>query len=343
MKFLHQEMGFDVLAFESGLYDCHRAWQSFQDGTDPLDAARQGVFGIWTQSAQTRNLWEYLSSYSNSAKPLELAGFDCQFTGSASREHLIDDLDDLASKLCMPTENDDWIAFRRLVQDAVDGKSESKIVNRSVVTIDLLLEKLDQPTDRLSDYQRMFWRQLIRSTSEYLSRPKPTNGSSIGEQINLRDELMAKNLLWLSEKAYPKRKIIVWAASFHIARNVNALNPLSQEINYADTMPMGQHVFESLKEKAYSIGFTAYEGNFGTWFGHPAPIEPAPSGTLERLCYESDLTNALIPFRGTNSAPFATTPMWSRPLGYAWMNARWQNHFDAMLFNRTMTPSAKRP
>jgi erythromycin esterase len=27
IKFLHQEMGFDVLAFESGFYDCRNAWR----------------------------------------------------------------------------------------------------------------------------------------------------------------------------------------------------------------------------------------------------------------------------------------------------------------------------
>ena len=96
IKFLHQEMGFDVLAFESGLYDCRRAWQAFEDGESSQAAAAQGVFAIWTQSKQTEELWKYLGSQANSESPLELCGFDCQFTASASREDLLEDLEDLS-------------------------------------------------------------------------------------------------------------------------------------------------------------------------------------------------------------------------------------------------------
>ena len=51
IKFLHQEKGFDGLAFESGLFDCHRAWQFYQSDHDPFDSALQGVFGSWTGSS----------------------------------------------------------------------------------------------------------------------------------------------------------------------------------------------------------------------------------------------------------------------------------------------------
>ncbi len=61
IKFLHQEMGFDVLAFESGLYDCHKAWQAYQAGVTPLQAFSQSVFAIWSQSAQVVPIVNYLA------------------------------------------------------------------------------------------------------------------------------------------------------------------------------------------------------------------------------------------------------------------------------------------
>src|SRR5262249_28557288 len=49
IKFLHQKCGFDVLAFESGLYDCRKAWELLREGKMPAhDAIAQGIFGIWT-------------------------------------------------------------------------------------------------------------------------------------------------------------------------------------------------------------------------------------------------------------------------------------------------------
>jgi erythromycin esterase len=59
IRFLHEKCGFDVLAFESGLYDCHKAWELLREGkTTPEKAVANGVFAIWTQSEQVRPLIE---------------------------------------------------------------------------------------------------------------------------------------------------------------------------------------------------------------------------------------------------------------------------------------------
>ena len=34
IRFLHEQMGFDVLAFESGLYDVHKVWDLLRAGED---------------------------------------------------------------------------------------------------------------------------------------------------------------------------------------------------------------------------------------------------------------------------------------------------------------------
>src|SRR5262249_24763985 len=92
IRFLHDRCGFDVVAFEGGLYDCHKAWKTLLAGkTPPERAVGNGVFAIWTQSEQVRPLIAYLDQRSKSAPPLELAGFDCQFTAEASMVSLVDD------------------------------------------------------------------------------------------------------------------------------------------------------------------------------------------------------------------------------------------------------------
>src|SRR4028119_791157 len=60
IKFLHQQMGFDVLAFESGLYDCQKAWEYLLSGENAVTAVRRGVYGLWTQSEQFQPLIDYL-------------------------------------------------------------------------------------------------------------------------------------------------------------------------------------------------------------------------------------------------------------------------------------------
>src|SRR5262245_32325730 len=84
IQFLHLGMGFDVLAFESGLYDMDRAWRQIQDFKDADAAMRSGIHGIWTGSTEFLPVMAYVASNAHSNRKLELAGFDIQFSGTAS-------------------------------------------------------------------------------------------------------------------------------------------------------------------------------------------------------------------------------------------------------------------
>src|SRR5688572_4678633 len=59
IKFLHREMGFDVLAMESGIIECEAAWESLVRGRPVRESFGIGVFPIWTFSAQFGPLMDY--------------------------------------------------------------------------------------------------------------------------------------------------------------------------------------------------------------------------------------------------------------------------------------------
>jgi erythromycin esterase len=100
IKFLHQKCGFDVLAFESGLYDCRKAWELLREGKmSHRDAISNGVFDIWVSSQEVQPLIEYLGQQANGKHPLEICGFDCQFTAQASAKYLPAEIDAFLSKL----------------------------------------------------------------------------------------------------------------------------------------------------------------------------------------------------------------------------------------------------
>jgi hypothetical protein len=44
-----------------------------------------------------------------------------------------------------------------------------------------------------------------------------------GNEVSVRDLQMAENLIWLAEKAYPGKKIIVWAHNGHIAKSLTSV------------------------------------------------------------------------------------------------------------------------
>ena len=82
IKFLHQHMGFDVLTWESGMFDCREVDRALRDPARKMeDIARMGIFPIWTFSAQVTPTLEYVRSTLSSEKPIETCGFDHQFSG----------------------------------------------------------------------------------------------------------------------------------------------------------------------------------------------------------------------------------------------------------------------
>jgi erythromycin esterase len=91
VQFLHQELGFRVLAFESGFVDCYKAWQDIQTGTLALVAGRQALYPFWI-STETEELFRYIDQQKYTNKPLILAGIDCKFTGAYSQQKLLPDL-----------------------------------------------------------------------------------------------------------------------------------------------------------------------------------------------------------------------------------------------------------
>src|SRR5687767_15762634 len=60
IKFLHQRMGFDVLAWEAGLFNAHDMDAAVRDTLVALDQVRgRGLYPIWALSAQIAPVFEY--------------------------------------------------------------------------------------------------------------------------------------------------------------------------------------------------------------------------------------------------------------------------------------------
>ncbi|MEX2282628.1 MAG: hypothetical protein WEE89_09115 [Gemmatimonadota bacterium] len=120
IEFLHQEMGFDVLAFESGLYDVDKSWRLLAAGEPAAIAVRRSVFSIWTGSQQFQPLISYIEQAARWTRPLELAGFDLQFTGTASRESFVTDLESFLTR-GGSLQDTSWLTFRTSLQGLIAG------------------------------------------------------------------------------------------------------------------------------------------------------------------------------------------------------------------------------
>jgi erythromycin esterase len=352
IKFLHKEMGFDILVFESGLYDCSKAWQSFNAGEDITNVFRRGVWGLWSKSQQVDALVSYLDRAHALGQPLELAGLDPSLVDSTFGESLVNELRNVVDSIDFPARKHERInRFLTTVQhltrqDYGSGrmkKPEAEELGSFVSTASELARAIEASSN-LTPQDRAFWARLLESISINARWLTLDFRNPDWALVELRDMQMARNLISLMRHQYPSRKVIVWAASMHIARNLIEIQVQDTALQalYRHKRVMGDDLWKELQGKMYSLGFTAFEGEFGAWAVKPRKLQQPSVNSFEDLLTRAGMNNAIVDFRQlATGGEWLREEMKSRPLGYTEMTARWNAVFDGMMFTKVMTPSTK--
>ena len=134
-----------------------------------------------------------------------------------------------------------------------------------------------KPVQGFGAEETEFWRQFLESMTTQVEMHVAfgvRGGDDDRNHRNLRDRQMAKNLVWLAQKAYPERKLIVWAHAFHLMRNQKQVAVVTEPGKtptdhtavscYEKSATMGDDIWKELGDETYNLFFTAGEGEHGT-------------------------------------------------------------------------------
>ena len=350
VKFLHREMGFDVLAWESGMFDCREVDRALRDPAVPMDdVARRGIFPIWTASAQVTPVLDYCRASFGTERPLETAGFDHQLSaGSDSRwPQATIEFFDAADPRLLPGDLRASLAAGLSFaadQDVEKMRSAKSSWEKLPALMD---EHRAALVEKHGEREFSFMRRAaddavisLKSMIQYLDPQAPRQATD----NNLRDQRMGENLIWLVNEHYKDRKIIAWMATFHAAHDIQQIRPIGNPTMYNGVVNCGTVAHASLGEAMYTIGFTAAEGSAGNVWGRSTSTLPPPSrGSLEDICRQTEIPFLLVELRALPEDHFLREPLISRPLGYGEMSATWPAQMDAMFYIRTMFPSTREP
>jgi erythromycin esterase len=360
VRFLHKEMGFNLLAFESGLYDVGKAWREIKNGASTRQAFKNSVF--FADKEEYKPLINYIHKSVGSTNPLELIGFDNQMTGSYSSDSLVGDLRKFFNRLnyslsCL----NDSSYFARELRKAKNFSAPDKIV---IDTLSKMIRAIDSITAKPYDFETGYYLQLLKSIKKDVQAKQlftVVQSLSLTDQqriwnlyVSMRDEQMAENLLWEIGQ-YPKRKIIVWAANTHIMTdypgdktkqlwNDKPDAPPAPFANWENTY-MGIIIKDSIKEKVFTI---ITLGNGGT-AGVINQKDPAKSFTfpIAQSVRSENLGNLLIAAGFKQGIVNLKNP----PKGGEWLRGRfrvgdgqgfageWHKAADAILFIKDFTPT----
>lgn len=368
VKFLHGELGFDVLVWESGMYDLRTADDSLRAGADPVESAQLGIFSIWSATQEVLPLLEYARASHRQDRPLEMAGMDIQFSGRDAWERFREDLVRFAAAAESGAVRD---RARSLTARVTDGFG--KFVADGAAPTDADLESFLETADELleliraerssflrgyEDREVAFMERVLGNLRQEGIREYSRTASTGPEEgpeatavqnrsWNLRDVRMADNLLWLARERYPDRKLIVWAHNGHImdayyTPDWDSLS-LTQRVE-GGMKPMGSFVAEEMGDSVYTIAFTAFAGEHGSPTMMPERIEPAPAGSLEALLHELGHEHAFIDFRAVPADHWLRRPMTMAIRGYEpELMDDWTQIVDGIFFIDRMAPSTFGP
>jgi erythromycin esterase len=351
-KYLHQHHGFDVLVFESGIYDAAKTWQSILAGDSAHAAFRIGIPPVWSEPAEVRPIMDYVAASAGTDRPLEIAGYDPQLTQSASYRYLADDLRGWLESIGLAEQfaGDSilWSGLRTIHHISARAASFSELqqARPDSAAIAPLLVRLhvlrEAAASRSDDDRSRYWLQVLESAGVYarmvaMVKADPENWVPFW---NLRDEQGGRNLVWLADERYAGRRLIVWLATIHAARNIEDVQ--SDDFDYTHMVPTGHHVWQALGREMYTLGMVALEGESGgggtTW---PIVADQRPEFELEEMLGAAGFDSAFLDFRNIPAGgEWLRSPLVSRPFGNgAMLSPSWPNVLDGLLFVRTGTPA----
>lgn len=344
VRFLHEEMGFEVLAFESGLFECDRANELLRKG-DGDGAMKGSVFGIW-HVAPVKSMFRYLAERAKAEKPLVLAGFDCRRSGG-----LADGFADALASFLAPVAKEaaaDAAALRKLetlleqqgdayAPPAADLEAGQAAWARLRKAIDenraKLVESGGEAETEFVSHCLDNWR-----ANEAFERSKADKTLGRHGSVNLRDAQMAANLRWLADVRFPGRKIVTWGATFHLARGLGGVKADGRADLYEGCSNMGGAVDAAFGKACFTVGFAAYGGQWGIR-GARNPVPVPKEGSAEDLMHRYGAPCLLVGLRGAKPGPFGK-PLRMAPMGYdRGMEAVWPGVLDAVFFVDEMTPA----
>lgn len=336
IKYLHEQKGFNVLAFESDFFALNEGWDKLEKQKDKIDNfLRQNIFSIWTNCKQCDNLfYNYIPQSFAGKNPLTITGFDSQVHGQYSNTFrtFIDEFLKAKDISFVNTKSyqTSFLPFIDSTRISKDLTKHRLFINQ----IDTIFNQL--PKSLAGNFEFLLLHNLQESCKSGISFL--TKGK---DYMEIRDRQMAENLKWLVNNKFPNQKIIVWAHSEHVLKNKNLIKPVFSNENWTN---MG-HFFTRdslLNAQTYILGFSSKLGTAGR-ITNPKTYHVS---SIKKNSFESWIADstqfAFIDFkkyRGLNPKPMEYFNMKGKHHSYN--EAVWTEVFDGIFYIRDMYPCEK--
>lgn len=329
IKFLHQQMGYDVIAFESSLPQCYLADQAL-GATVPIEVMRRCIFAVW-HSSETMPLFDYLAATRKDGKRLTLAGFDTQDSSKAAgAPGLLNEMLALAGwPRAAELAPNELALFARTAKNPLTPETAARLTGfyrdaaAELETDRARLLKAGANRERL-DVAIQSARSRVWLVGQFAERV-------MNASVESRDHGMADNIDFLLDTLYPGRKVIVWAHNAHVTYEQAPKGPKM----------MGSFIAERRKAEVYTVGLFMGRGAAATNAGSSYEITAPTAGTFDAVMTNAGLRYAFVDFSAAQRAPetgWIFSPIAMRSWGKQVDMLTPARGYDGVLYIDTVTP-----
>ena len=279
VKFLHKELGYEVLLIEGGFGDLGLALMDIND-LSALELRNKTLYGNF-RCKEIEPMFEYIKEKSKTKTPLFYGGYDSQTSGNYFTSKIDSICQHLKLNIDIESEFDNYYKMYRasFEQDSSNFilyrdnfKNTIQSIKKSIEKErDYLLKTMNIKNIELEIILRNLNLQFEAVNYSYANK---MNQENMHQAIIIRDKLMAENVQWIVENLYPNKKIIVWGYNGHIQKGASN--------GYQETKMMGQYLKKAFGDSYFSIGLFAYEGKaYQHWTNESINFKNSDSTSIE--------------------------------------------------------------
>ena len=224
VKYLHKNLGYEVVAFEGSLLNIATAFYNIPSDTLALKTA---LYGVW-QTKSVLDLFRYSKGVAHQTPPLVFTGFDVKSPPSHFASLWLKTiLQPINAKYAETVYSTDTLFTRKARPfDKNDNKTQPISKNESqffrtfykslLDTITFYENTLLQKNSVTANQLKIIEQSILNRVS--LSLLVTISETSYKQTSTFRDSIMTQNILWLVNNLYKDKKIILWAHDAHISK-----------------------------------------------------------------------------------------------------------------------------
>jgi erythromycin esterase len=281
--FLNTEMGFGVIAFETGIAEASAA--NFNTNLSATATMQQALYKIW-QTEQMLSVFKLVKA----SKTIAITGFDINASGlgyatylkqffrvkNDSLAEMAFNTDSLVTDYSFRYQRNDFVGT---VRKSFEREKAQYVKNYQKLIA--VVEKLN-PTDETKMIVHVLQNRIQLIDNLKLEHK---------EYNEAQEKAMAANVEWLANVLYPNKKIIIWAHNTHISKKSDTSSRMAAMLS------------TSLKNDSYSIGFYMYKGVNASNSRTPFKLKRPADNSVEAIIHRANYKYAFLDLSGqTNNA-----------------------------------------